>query len=186
MSGKHDKVQALAQFIERRKDELLSALERMIPLYLKRTIAAEDILQQAFIEVQGGLDTAADLSELALFSFVLRSSRSRAVDAVRREFSLRQGAGRIEYPSALIAVDDVTPSRVVARREAVSAMIRQLHHLNERQLDMLQLHFVRGLSYDAIGKIVGGDAVSVRSVIFRARKRLATLMGPAGRYFTDA
>ncbi len=190
------KKNTLARFIGDRRADLHRSIREMIPPRLQRTIAEEDILQEVFLDMQEHIDGLGELAEPKLRRYLLRSARSHTTTAIRRaKAEIRGGSDRFDqldgYSSVMnlvsqIAAEQRTPSSEAAATEAVACIIGQLDRLNRRQIQMVRMHFLAGLSHEEIADLIGTSHVVVRSVILRARRRVAALLGPAARYVKDA
>jgi RNA polymerase sigma-70 factor (ECF subfamily) len=76
------------------------------------------------------------------------------------------------------AADMPTPEQQVA---AQSDLQRAMSLLHPSQRELLWLAYAQGASHEEIASILGLRAISVRTMLLRARKRLASLLESGGR-----
>ena len=69
------------------------------------------------------------------------------------------------------------PARAAAARTDLGRALRQLE---PTQREILWLAYAQGASHEEIAEIVGVRTVSVRTLLFRARRKVAALLGGAG------
>jgi RNA polymerase sigma-70 factor, ECF subfamily len=84
-------------------------------------------------------------------------------------------AGERHHPSSPSA--DETTDRAARRIDMGRAMSRLTH----RERDLLWLAYAQGSSHDEIAAVLGLKAASIKSLLFRARRRLAGLLGRDGQ-----
>src|SRR5437764_10325885 len=136
----------------------------------------------------GNPQIADDLLQEAYYRF-LRAERSYTSDAHRRNYLFRIATNlardrhrreRVDYvhvpdddgPGALKADGDVAETSV--RRADLS---RALARLKPRERDLLWLAYAHGSSHQEIAASLGLKTSSVKLLLFRARRRLAALLG---------
>lgn len=127
--------------------------------------AAEDIVHDAYLR---GRTRFAQLRDLDLFeSWLTRLAINLCMNRQRRARRLRDlipGLGRAPRP---------------APRDAG---LRQLiERLAPRERALVVLHYGYGYQFDEIGRMAGLSAVNVRSIVFRARRRLRDQLGEPER-----
>jgi RNA polymerase sigma-70 factor (ECF subfamily) len=77
-----------------------------------------------------------------------------------------------------------SPSRQVARREAVRSMQAALADLPEDQREVLRRRYLLGQSLDQIAAATGRSRGAVRGLCYRARQQVRAVMGRSSLYFT--
>jgi RNA polymerase sigma-70 factor (ECF subfamily) len=153
------------------EDEFRSFYERTArPLwsYLSRLTGdrqkADDLLQETYYRFYraGTKHESESHRRNSLFNIATNLVR----DAARR--------GR-RYEEVALQVEPETPSaeKQVAIRTDVA---RALQRLEPMQREILWLAYAQGASHEEIAEIVGVRAISVRTLLFRARKKMAALL----------
>ena len=140
---------------------------------------AEDMAQEAFLKAYRSLGDFRGESKFSVWLY-------RIVSNVCLDFLRR----RSRRPSVSLTAEDeegeeqqwdvpderLSPERLLEQkltREAVQAGLRELP---EEQREILLLREIRGLSYEEIGEILSLEPGTVKSRIFRARKRLCAFL----------
>jgi RNA polymerase sigma-70 factor (ECF subfamily) len=131
--------------------------------------AADDLLQEAFYRfLRAG---SVYESETHRRNALYRIATNLARDARRRVMS---------RPVGVIAGDDIEK---VAGRQAVGSVdrsadvTRALSRLKPRERAMLWLAYAEGASHNEIAETLGLKPGSMKLMLFRARRRLASLLG---------
>jgi RNA polymerase sigma-70 factor (ECF subfamily) len=128
--------------------------------------AVDDLLQEAYYRfVRAG---AAHESEAHRRNSLYRIATNLARDRARR------GAGAV-----LVPIEEERPSseRLADRVEHRADLARAMARLEPKERQMLWLAYAEGSSHEEIAGIVGVKAVNVRTLLFRARRRLAGILG---------
>ena len=76
-------------------------------------------------------------------------------------------------PSAVPVSNHPTPEHEFAMRTDVARAIKQLEPM---QRELLWLAYAQGASHEEIAEIVGVRAISVRTLLFRAKRKLAAIL----------
>jgi RNA polymerase sigma-70 factor (ECF subfamily) len=130
---------------------------------------ADDLLQEAYYRFYRA--GAAHESERHR-----RNSLYTIATNVARDTWRRRG-GVIETPlDDVEACIGVTEDGIHARTDVARAMER----LSPQQREMLWLAYANGSSHDEIAEVTGVAPGSVKSLLFRARKKLAAILGAPG------
>lgn len=114
--------------------------------------------------------------------WLLTLANSRLVDCIRSLRALKRGgkAAQLRLSAiwnsssmlGLIPHVSDTPSRVLARKDAVQTMTIAIAQLTEDERRVVQLRYFQGLSHEAIAEAMGKSAAAVNSLLFRALQRL--------------
>lgn len=80
----------------------------------------------------------------------------------------REDGGEAPFPSS-----GPTPERQVASRRDLE---RGLSHLDPMQRELLWLAYAEGSSHEEIAAMLGLKAISIRTLLLRARRKLATIL----------
>jgi RNA polymerase sigma-70 factor, ECF subfamily len=139
---------------------------------------AEDLAQEAFVKAFRSLsafDTTRRLS-----SWLFRIAHNTAIDALRR-------------PRPSVVSMDAEDSRTATRPPAVPpgpdpveqhalgmALTAALQQLRPEYRSAVVLRYEEGLSFEAIGQVLGVPEATARSHVHRARKELAQRLAEAG------
>ncbi len=89
----------------------------------------------------------------------------------------REGRGMDKVKESLWLSDQrLDPEDDVLRNEGASNLMRHMRRLSQRDQDLLSLKFDGELTYGEIGRVLKMSSVNVRVSIFRALKRLRSLI----------
>jgi RNA polymerase sigma-70 factor (ECF subfamily) len=148
---------------------LVEEMERPLLYYVAKLIgnpdAAVDVLQQLWVQV---FATIGRLREpAALRTWLYRIARGIALNRIRSEATRR----RIEREAAESAWQE-REEEIRFDDEDLSALHAALDLLNERQREVLVLHFLEELSIAEIAEVVGVPAGTVKSRIHHAKREL--------------
>lgn len=186
------------------------ALQRLIVEYhavLHRTVAAardaelqtridpDDVLQQAYVSAfEGVVNCQFDgpapfykwLETIALTRLKdqQRALRRRKCDVARE---VRPAADPMaSYPDLVnrLAGPDSTPSRQVAKGEAVAAVLSCLARLNEEQRAVVRLRFLEGRSVADVAAQLGKTEAAIHMLCHRGLKSLRERMVSISRFLT--
>jgi RNA polymerase sigma factor (sigma-70 family) len=138
---------------------------------------AEDALQSTFLNahraLQRGVVPEAELAWLYTIAHNVCLTRQRSM---RRR-------GRVESPSDLAAVQDVTPAPPRETSEDLMRLTEALEHMPDSQRRAILLREWQGLSYHEIAEELDVTQSAVETLIFRARRTLASnLDSQQGRF----
>lgn len=128
---------------------------------LRNRSAAEDVVQQAFLELVASAASFRGKGE-ALRVWLFRAVRFRCLDQLRR-------ASAREIPT------DRVPERRVTVESTVDVdprLLDALDRLSERQRSMVLMRHVVGMSGHEIASVVGLNRAAVYAVVRRAERRL--------------
>lgn len=126
---------------------------------------ADDVVQTAFCRMLAA--PIGETDEAHLRAYVFRVASNLVVDHFRRAKRERGAEARERVQ------DGSTDGPIAARLD----MARTLERLEPRERAMLWLAYVEGADHREIAASLGVKEASVRVLLFRARKRLAGLLG---------
>ena len=140
---------------------------------------ALDISQEAFLKAYHSLPSFRGEGKFSVWLYRIVSntcldflrSRSR-----RSEVSLSVEDENGETAEMEILDDTLSPERLYERKLTREALQRGLLRLPEDQRKILLLREIEGLSYDEISQVLSLEVGTVKSRIFRARKRLCAFL----------
>ena len=140
---------------------------------------AQDMTQEAFLKAYSSLSSFRGDSKFSSWLY-------RIVSNVCLDFKRRQG----RRPSSALTVEDdegeniqldiadesQSPEALLERKMTREAVRAGLQQLPDEQRQILLLREIQGLSYEEIGEAMGLEAGTVKSRIFRARKKLCAFL----------
>jgi RNA polymerase sigma-70 factor (ECF subfamily) len=132
---------------------------------------ADDLLQEAFYRFlrAGGTYTSETHRRNALY----RIATNLARDAWRR--NLVRAASSITGNE----IEHISSGQDAGSRERTTDVTRAMAHLTPRERAMLWLAYAEGASHREIADVLGVRAGSLKPMLFRARRKLAELLGRA-------
>ena len=148
---------------------------RPVWAYLARTTgddrAADDLLQEAYYRFfRAG---AAHASEAHRRNYLYRIATNLARDRARQ----RGGAVHVPLPEDGSRTEIPGDPGAAARFETATDLARALARLKPLQREMLWLAYAEGSSHEEIAEALGVKSANVRSLLSRARRKLAGLLG---------
>lgn len=190
---------ALIEVLEAIAPALRARLEGKIPAVLKVAVEADDVLQVTYIEVVGRIGQFKTGGLSGFRAWVTRVAENNLLDAIRAAQAAKRPdpAKRAHTPrnaddsaATLIEVlageSKATPSRFVARGEAVMAMERMLATLPADYAKVIRLYDLAGRPVEEVAKEMGRSTGAVFMLRARAHDRLREAMGDEGKYFSRA
>ena len=140
---------------------------------------AQDMAQEAFLKAYNSLSSFRGDSKFSSWLY-------RIVSNVCLDFKRRQG----RRPSSSLTVEDdegetleldiadesQSPEALLERKLTREAVRRGLQELPDEQRQILLLREIQGMSYEEIGEAMGLEEGTVKSRIFRARKKLCAFL----------
>lgn len=146
---------------------------------------AEDCAQEAFVKAYRSLPTFR--GEASFSSWLYRLTTNVCLDALRAkkrraETSLTAEDENGEEAELSIPDPGDGPEATAEKNERRALVHRALRQLPEDFRQVLLLRELGGLSYDEIGHEMQLEAGTVKSRIFRARKKLAELLRADGNF----
>ena len=140
---------------------------------------AQDMAQEAFIKAYSSLSGFRGDSRFSVWLY-------RIVSNVCLDFLRKQGKNQTVSLTADeddgddaqldIADSSASPETLLERKMTREAVARGLDTLSPDMRQILLLREMQGLSYDEIGQTLGLEAGTVKSRIFRARKKLCAFL----------
>jgi RNA polymerase sigma-70 factor, ECF subfamily len=144
---------------------------RSLWAYLSRTCGdphkADDFLQEAYYRFYRAGKQYESESHRRNSLFQIATNVLR--DAARR--GKRYGEVPLAHEESPAATP--SPERQVAMRTDVARAIQQLEPI---QRELLWLAYAQGVSHDEIAGILGLRSISIRTLLFRAKKKLAAIL----------
>jgi RNA polymerase sigma-70 factor (ECF subfamily) len=169
-----------------------------LPNSVKSLLAVEDVLQQTFVRAFQGIDRLEHATEKSFSAWLKTIAENELQDSVKRlQRKKRGGAHRQVHRAAgahtstmadlvdLITDPQLTPSRSVARREAVRALQVGITGLPEDQREAVRQHLLKGMSLAETASAMGRTPGAVSALIHRAKGRLREALGPSSLWLSQ-
>ncbi len=169
------------EFRERLRERDPDALERFFDLYfdriyryVSRSVAdehsAEDLTQEIFMNIHRSLPSYEPSRGLKPWIFTIATNRVRDHWRSRHH---REFCRQVSVESDGVADQvSVSPNTDPERAELAQQVRAAIHQLSETSRDTVLLRAYEGLSFEAIGRIVGHNEVAVRKRYSRALSTL--------------
>ncbi len=140
---------------------------------------AEDMAQEAFLKAYRSLGEFRGESKFSVWLYRIVSNV--CLDHLRRQsrrptVSLTAEDEEGEQTQWDVPDESLSPERLLEQKLMREAVQKGLNALPEEQRQILLLREIRGLSYEEIGRILDLEPGTVKSRIFRARKRLCAFL----------
>jgi len=181
---------ALAEFVNLRRPQLLAYIERQLSTALRRKVEPEDLLQEATADAVRSLGSM-DLSNRDPFGWVCQIAERRIIDAHRRFFGAQKRAAGREVPISgatddsrspnlinLLVASMTTASQAFSRDQRHQRLLEALAQLPDEQREALRMRYVEGLPSKQIAEALGKSDGAVRVMLTRSLSRLQQLLGP--------
>lgn len=186
---------ALQRLLLANYEALTAYIAPRIPPPLRRTIDAEDVVQEAFQCVYRDITSHfVPRGEGSFLAWARSITEKRLIDKINAESRQKRG-GNLQRRSAGIQFGSVadflglqpdkvlTPSRNVAGREAVEFLREAIARLPSIQREAVQLS-LEGKTPDAIAAAMGRTKGAIRGLLHRAKIQLKEELGTSGKWFT--
>src|SRR5689334_1042415 len=161
--------------------ELVRRYQRMVyalALSLVREDEADDVAQEAFLRAFRNLDLLADPARFGVW--LRRITFGVAIDHVRADRT--NGTSIVPFhdtekstdPAARLADPGPSPLQRLEREEVVNRVLAALERLPARYRVPLTLYHIDGLTHAKVARTLGVPEATVRSLVARARRKLAS------------
>src|SRR5262245_45284374 len=181
---------ALAEFIEGRRFQLMAYIERQLGTALRRKIEPDDVFQETSAEAVRALPTV-ELGDRDPFSWLCQIAERRIIDLHRRFFGAQKRDAAREVPLGssrgsdtkpagiinLLVASMTTPSQAFSRQAREGRLLEALEQLPEDQRTALRLRYVENLPSKQIAEQLGKTDAAVRVMLTRSLKKLHELLG---------
>ena len=144
---------------------------------------AADLTQEIFLQAYRSLVSFRGESRFFVWLYAL--ARNRCTDFLRRQkpvLSLTmeddaEASAELELPDFRFS-----PETVLEQKELRNAIERAMQRLSPSEREILTLREYNGCSYDEIAQLLSLEPGTVRSRIFRARKKLCAILMKDGNF----
>jgi RNA polymerase sigma-70 factor (TIGR02957 family) len=156
---------------ERLLDELRPVAFAIAYRMLGSVSEAEDVVQEALLQVHQALDAGAQIASLR--ALVATVSTRRAIDVLRSARARRETYVGEWLPEPIITGGHDDPARHAETADSLSlAMLVLLESLSPEQRAVLLLHDVFDYDYAQVAQIIGKSQDNVRQLATRARRHV--------------
>lgn len=146
---------------------------------------AEDAAQEAFIKAFRSIESFRGESKFSVWLYKLTNNVCLDMLRKKRDATVSLSVEDENGEDSEIEISDerFSPDEVYEKKEMREALHKALVELDEDFRSVLVLREVNGLSYDEIAEALSLDPGTVKSRIFRARKKLCTILTRDGNFF---
>jgi RNA polymerase sigma-70 factor, ECF subfamily len=180
--------QALVEFIELRRPQLLAFIERNLSALLGRKLEAVDILQEVSLSAVGSLATF-DLGDRDPFSWLCQLAEHKIIDAHRKLVAAKKRSAdrELQAPAAstetqrggfidMLVVSMTTPSGALSRDQREFRLQEALKNLPDEAQKALRLRYVEGLPSKEIASQLQRTDGATRVLLTRSLAKLQELL----------
>lgn len=184
----HD-ANALAEFLQSHRPQLMAFIERQLGTALRRKVEPDDIYQETSAEAVRALP-AAELGDRDPFSWLCQIAERKIIDLHRRFFDAKKrdagrevplgsGGGESNAPGLInmLVASMTTPSQAFSRNAREARLQDALLQLPADQREALRLRYVENLPSKEIAAKIGKSDAAVRVMLTRSIKKLQELLG---------
>ena len=169
-----DYQQAFIEAYERQYTKIFAYVySRVGNVELAKDLTAE-VFEKAYVKGHSVREAAAYTTWLFMIA------KNVVIGHYRRQKRETNGMNKVK-DSLWLSERPAEPEADTLRGEALSTLMRRLRRLSDRDQELLALKFEGELSYAEISRVLRLSEVNVRVSIFRALKRLRSLMEEDGR-----
>ena len=181
---------ALAEFIELRRPQLTSFIEKNLGTALRRKIEAEDLFQEVSSDCVRALSDV-EFGDRDPFGWLCQMAQRKIIDAHRfffdaqkRDASQEVGLGADKTGQAglinLLVASITSPSAAFSRDQKEFRLQDAIAQLSEDHREVIRLRYVEGLPTKEIAQQLGKTDGSIRVIITRTLAKLQDLLGVSG------
>jgi RNA polymerase sigma-70 factor, ECF subfamily len=188
---------ALERLLLTHYDRLAADISRKLPGELRGLIAPDDVLQEAFVVAFREIRDFVPQGAGSFYAWLVAIARHRLLDLVKGQRAAKRGGGRVALTGCagspdeslvglleMLNIQEHTPSRSVARREAVSAVQVGLAGLKDDYREALRLRYIEGLPVAEVAARLGRTAHAVHMLCHRGLQQLHAALGRSSQFFS--
>lgn len=166
---KNGNIRAYTQLVDKYKDLVYTLAIRM----LKNREEAEEVAQDTFIKVFKSLENFKGDSKFS--TWIYRVAYNTCLDRIKKNKKHLNNIAIDEFTFNKLDTIDNALDNII--KEEKSTLIRNcINKLPEDSSALLTLFYFEELSLEEISKIINIEANTVKVKLFRARKKLATIL----------
>ena len=176
------------------QDALRAFIYSHLPQRLQGRISVDDILQEVWIISHRKLSCFRADRPDALERWLMGITQKRTLNVIQTEMRLKRGDAQMR-PNRMLSYADLfagvvfrgrTPSGEAAVGEASDAVRAAMAELPLPRRNALTMRYVQNKSCEEIARQTGQTLAAVHGLLFQGLRQLHELLGPAGRYLSDA
>ena len=137
-----------------------------------------DIAQETFLKVYRNI--ASFKGESSFSSWLYRVAKNCALDFLRKKKPASMSLDSTDEEGATIDVADTDakndPEKNALKKEALEILYSAMEKLSDEHRRMITLRDINGNTYEEIAEILGLEAGTVKSRLFRAREALRKIL----------
>ncbi|WP_339911819.1 sigma-70 family RNA polymerase sigma factor [Symmachiella dynata] len=185
---------ALGEFIELRRMQLLAFINRNVSSALASKVEPNDLLQEVTIHALRGLPDM-EFKDRDPFNWLCQIAERRIIDAHRKYIGAQKRSANKEISGNspvggtssttgqgglidMLVVTMTTPSQAFSRDQREFKLQEVLATLPAESQEALRLRYVEGLPTKEIAQKIGKTDGSVRVLLSRSLNKLQDLLGP--------
>jgi RNA polymerase sigma factor (sigma-70 family) len=169
-----------------------------IPLRLRATISADDVLQDVWLSAYRTVSTFTPDGPDAVERWLMTIANSKLIDAIRWARREKRGGDREHIRDVQRRVSSLsnlfsrvrspqrTPSSAFSTIENAHAISIALNHLSRDHRRAVYLRHIEGRSRKQIASDMETTEATVNSLLYHGLRELRLLLGDAAKYFSDA
>ncbi len=169
-------------------EALVRQHERMVYNLALRTLGndsdAQDASQEAFIKAWTGLGSFRGDSKFSVWLYRLVSNVCMDMLRRRKNEALSLTVSDDDRGETILDIPDESssPQSLLEKKELREDIQSAINSLPEDYRRVILLRELADLSYEEIAKVLGLDIGTVKSRIFRARKKLCAILSDSGNF----
>lgn len=169
-------------------EELVRQHEKMVYNLALRTLGndsdAQDASQEAFIKAWTGLGSFRGDSKFSVWLYRLVSNVCMDMLRRRKNEALSLTVSDNEGEETVLDIPDESssPQSLLEKRELQQDIQKAIDSLPEDYRRVILLRELADLSYEEIARVLNMDLGTVKSRIFRARKKLCAILSDGGNF----
>jgi RNA polymerase sigma factor (sigma-70 family) len=153
-------------------DNYSAAIYGVVLSILNNEEDANDVLQEAFINIWKSIETYDEKKGATLFTWMLNVARNKAIDRYRQK--TRQQANQKELSNVSIGNEHVNHTQMKTDTIGVSALLNKIKPEHKLLID---LHYYKGLTHQEITEVTNLPLGTVKTRIRSAMTELKQVFG---------
>jgi len=187
---------AATVLLTRSHERLHRFVTARIPRDLQSVVDADDVLQDTKVAAYRNLRGFEHRGPDSFYRWLATIALRRLRNDIQRHRAVKRGGRHLDVSTIpdksivtmldLMASPEKSPSRRVARVEAVDAVSAALELLPEHYRQAVQLVYLDGLSHEEAARRMGRTASAVHNLCHKAKRKLMDVLGSRSRYLSDS
>jgi RNA polymerase sigma-70 factor (ECF subfamily) len=178
---------ALEAVLRDERPRVLTYIQRHFPPELKRLLEPQDILQDTLFQAARAMTAFQPEGEDCVYRWLVTIARARMLKMVAARRTLKRGGGQTRGDSVAIlmaelAIDELTPSRVMAGEELARTIEQCIRNLPTDYAEVVRLRHVDALPVADVAARMGRTEHAVHMLWNRAMKALRKEIRSATRF----